>query len=422
MDRLKSFMHVIFFPFKKVGATHAVYKVSDEPDLKAIPQSRFLALDTLRGLCMIVMALDHARDFFSLGYVSSSPTDLAVTTPMVFFTRWITHIAPATFVLLAGMGIFFAGRRRTRKELAILCLTRGFWLVLLDQTLIHFYWSFSYNAHYLSFSVLWAIGISMIAMAGLIYLPRKWVAVIAGIMILGHNALDGICPEAFGPFRLLWGILHVSGVQTYGEYNFNVFYPVIPWIGVMAAGYLLGRVTQFECEFRRKFFLRSGILLIIAGVIIRSINIYGDLHPWSIQKTPLYTFLSFLNVTKYPPSLVFLLFFLGISMVLLCLLDRHWGSWIKPVKIFGEVPFFFYILHLPLYHIGGMLLALACFGKANWMLGYYAPKISPEGLSYIPSLLPTYVGWICGLLIIYPLCKKFAKLKVTKRSWWISYL
>ncbi|QSH42380.1 hypothetical protein P0136_03060 [Lentisphaerota bacterium ZTH] len=262
----------------------------------------------------------------------------------------------------------------------------------------------------------------MVAMAGLIYLPQKWITIIAGVMIFGHNVLDGISPEMFGPFRLLWNILHVFGIQTYGKYSFNVYFPIIPSVGIMAAGYLLGRVTQCEPKVRRKFFFTIGFLLLIAGVIVRAINIYGDPHPWSFQKNPMFTFLSFLNVTKYPPSLVLLLFFLGISMILIWLFDRPWGDWINPVKIFGEVPFFFYLLHLPLYHIGGILLALLCFGRANWMIGYYAPKVSPEGLSYIPSLLPTYIGWICGLFILYPICKKFAKIKVTNQSWWISYL
>ncbi|QOP46069.1 DUF1624 domain-containing protein [Sulfurimonas paralvinellae] len=384
-------------------------------------KERFEALDILRGLAMVIMALDHARDFFALDFVLSSPTDLAMTNMEVFLTRWITHFAAPTFIFLAGIGLFFASGRRTKSQLATLALTRGIWLIFLELTLVGFFWCFSSDFIYKpKVGVLFAIGIAMIAMSVIIYLPRYLIAFISLFLIFGHNMFDSIEPHMFKDYFWIWHLLHVPGNIYIGDIELRVIYPLAPWIGVMALGYLFGPVTKLPRADRKKVFLFTGLSFFVISIMLRWGNIYGDPSFWSPHPTLEYSIMSFLNFTKYPPSLIYILFLLGSAMMLMGLLDRPLGRWSEPLKVFGQVPFFFYILHIPLLHLGGIALALYVFNDASWL--FQAPLgETPSGYSYGYELLPTYLAWISAVVILYYPSRWFAGLKASRKDWWISY-
>jgi len=383
---------------------------------------RFIALDVLRGLTMVIMALDHSRDFFSLGWVYYAPTDISLTNLEVFFTRWITHFAAPTFMFLAGIGLYFASTRRTKKELAYLAISRGFWLIFLELTLVGFFWSF--NSEFITHpkvAVLFAIGVSMIGVGLLIYLPKYLMVIITAIIILGHNALDMVSAEYFGSFAWVWMLAHQPGDFLIGDITVRVIYPFFPWIGVMALGYLIGPLTKLPQLQRRKIFLRTGLLLLVFGILLRFSNIYGDTYTWLNYSSWDATFMSFMDFSKYPPSLVYLSVLLGVTLTLMSLFDRDLKGWSKPLEVFGQVPFFFYVLHIPILHLGGILLAQFMFGDSSWLFG--SPiKHSPQGYSYGSELLPTYIAWIAVVVGLYFPSRWFAKLKRERKDWWLSYL
>jgi len=383
---------------------------------------RFIALDVLRGLTMVIMALDHSRDFFALSWVYYAPTDIALTNLEVFFTRWITHFAAPTFMFLAGIGLFFASGRRTKGELAYLAISRGFWLIFLELTLVGFFWSF--NSEFLTHpkvAVLFAIGVAMISMGLLIYLPKWLIAIIAGVMLLGHDAFNGVVSSDLGAYAWVWMLLHEPGQFFIGDIQVRVVYPFVPWIGVMAMGYLVGPITKEPRIIRKKVFLIAGSFLLSFGVILRYLNIYGDKNNWLHYNSIETTLMSFMNFDKYPPSLIYLSVLLGIAMILMSLLDRDLGTWSKPLQTFGQVPFFFYVIHIPLLHGAGILLALVTFGDASWLYG--APiGHSPKEYSYGSELLPTYIAWIIVVVALYFPSRWFAELKKKRKDWWLSYL
>ena len=391
-------------------------------ELQAVKKERFEALDMLRGLTMVIMALDHARDFFALGFVLGAPTNLDFTNMEVFLTRWITHFAAPTFIFLAGIGLFFASGRRSKFELATLAFTRGLWLIFLELTIVGFFWSFSSDFVYQpKIGVLFAIGVCMIAMAGLIYLPKWLIAFIAVVMILGHNFFDGVSAESFGTFAWVWQLLHVRSSVYIRSIELRIISPFIPLIGVMALGYLFGPVTKLPRVERKQIFLFTGVALVVFALILRYWNIYGDSTLWSMQTTLELSIISFLNFTKYPASLIFLSLFLGVAMILMSLLDRELGKWSHPLRDVGQVPFFFYILHIPILHIAGIALALFVFGDASWLFrAELAP--TPQGYSYGFELLPTYVAWIGVVVLLYYPSRWFAQLKARRKDWWLSYL
>ncbi len=383
---------------------------------------RFVALDVLRGLTMVIMALDHSRDFFALGYVYFAPTDIDLTNLEVFFTRWITHFAAPTFIFLAGIGLFFASGRRTKNELASLAISRGIWLIFLELTLVGFFWSFSTDfIYHPKIAVLFTIGVCMIFMGLLIYLPKYLIGIIALCMIFGHNLFDGISAQSFGTYAWVWNLLHEGGVIHIGDIDLRVVYPFIPWIGVMALGYLFGPVTKMARDRRKRIFLLTGLSVLVFGLFLRYTNLYGDLIIWNHYEDFTSTFMSFLNFTKYPPSLIYLSTFLGIAMILMSIFDRDLGRWSNPLRDFGQAPFFFYLLHLPILHLGGVILAWFTFGDASWLFGAPLPH-SPEGLSYGSELIPTYIAWILVVIALYYPSRWFSQLKARRKDWWLSYL
>ena len=400
-------------------------------DPSAIPvppanaRPRLDSVDLLRGWIMVIMALDHVRDFFSRDAMLFDPTDLTQTTAPFFLTRWITHFCASVFFFLAGTGAFLsAGRGKSKGELARFLATRGLWLVVLELTLVRFGWTFAVDFQAVALMVIWALGLSMLALAGLIYLPLSAIAVFGAVLVAGHNLLDGVNAKAFGSLSWLWTILHVQdGFQIAPGFSAFVVYPLIPWIGVMACGYAFGVLLRKERAERRAVLLRLGLALTAAFVVLRAINIYGDPRPWTVQTSAIRTVLSFLDCTKYPPSLLFLLMTLGPSIVLLALCDRHLGALSRPFIVIGRVPLFFYLLHLPLIHGLAVLFAYVRHGYAGaiWNGPVFDSHASAFPPNYGYGLAGVYAMWLLVILLLYPLCRWFAALKQRRRDGWLSY-
>lgn len=397
------------------------------------PRPRIDSVDLLRGIVMVIMLLDHTRDFTHAGALQFDPTDLARTSPALFLTRWITHYCAPIFVFLAGTGAYLQlSRGKTKATLSKFLWTRGLWLILLEFTVVRFGFSFDLDYTFLGAAqVIWALGWSMIALAALIHLPLRAVAVFGiGMMVL-HNLLDPIqitpwqgpgspVPDAAAK---LWMVLHQQGLTPVGGFPSPivfVLYPLIPWIGVMAAGYAFGSLYELESERRRKILLRLGLGLATAFVAFRALNFYGDPSPWSVQKSGVFTALSFLNVTKYPPSLLFLLMTLGPALVGLWWFERPIKNAIGRALItFGQVPLFFYVLQWYTAHLIGLGLHLAA-GKPTEPL--FGPPIGGAPANFGFGLGVTYVAWIAGTLFLYPICRWYAGVKARRKDWWLSYL
>ena len=383
-------------------------------------------VDLLRGWVMILMALDHVRDFFSRDAMLFAPLDLTQTNAGIFLTRWITHFCAPAFCFLAGTGAFLSlGRGKTKRDLSWFLLTRGLWLVFLELTLVQFGWTFRIDPHWLGGAVIWSLGWSMVILAVLIHLPIWGVAGIGLIMIAGHNLLDDISPQALGSWSWLWTVLHVpGGIQIAPNFSLFIAYPLVPWIGVMAVGYGFGVILQRDRAERRKLLLILGASLTAAFVVLRASNIYGDPAHWSAQKSALFTIFSFLKCTKYPPSLLFLLMTLGPAIIALGLLDRSLGKAARPIIVFGRVPLFYYLLHIPLIHLLAVLFAYLKHGAAGGV--WLGPPWDPETVALYPKdygygLFGVYAVWLLVILLLYPLCRWFADLKQRRREAWLSY-
>ena len=314
---------------------------------------RIASVDLLRGLVMVLMTLDHVRAFFS--NAQFSPLDLTQTTLPLFLTRWVTHLCAPSFVFLAGVSAYFSLRRRNSKgQLARHLLTRGLWLLILELTIVNLAWTFDPTFSFFFTGVLWAIGWSMIVLAALIQLPTVSIGAIGLFVMVFHNLLDPIQADQLGDWNWLWAVLHQRQMFTlFQERQFFLGYPLIPWIGVMAAGYAFGSVFELPHSQRQPLLRRLGGGLIVAFVVLRMLNLYGDPNPWSVQSNFLYTLLSFINCHKYPPSLLFLLMTLGPAILLLELFERRKFKLLKPLVLFGQVPLFFYVVHLLLIHLAG---------------------------------------------------------------------
>ena len=375
---------------------------------------RVPSVDLLRGIVMVLMALDHTRDFFS--NLRFPPEDLSRATPLLFFTRWITHFCAPVFFLLAGVGASLMLRAgRSRKDVSLFLLTRGLWLAFLEVTILHFFWNFNFALPRFLL-VLWALGMSMVILAGAIFLPRAAVATIGVVMIAGHNLLDGITPQSLGAFAPFWHVLHVPGFAW--PPAVFVAYPLIPWCGVMMVGFALGAVFDWEAGRRKRFLLRAGIAATIGFVLLRILNGYGDPRDWSAQATGAMTVASFLNLNKYPPSLLYLLMTLGPALVALRLFDNARGKLVDFVSVYGRVPMFYYVVHILVIHLLASAFALVQGGEA----GFLGLDISAFPEWYGTNLAGVYVAWIVVVLILYIPCRWFANLKARRRDKWLSYL
>lgn len=385
-------------------------------------RSRIDSIDVLRGIIMILMALDHTRDFF--GDLGASPTNLATTSIPLFLTRWITHFCAPVFFLLTGTGAFLSLRRMSRGELSRFLLTRGLWLILLEVTAIRFLWQFNVDYQVLLLNVIWALGWAMILLALLVHLP-VWVITAFGlILIAGHNLFDGVQAASLGAWQPIWHLLHVPGFLWDAPGRIFIAYPLIPWIGVTAVGYALGQVYSWEGERRRRFLLRAGLGAVGAFLVLRAINIYGDPLRWSPQANGPFTVLSFINTTKYPPSLLFLLMTLGPALLLLRALDGGTPRVLRPALTYGRVPFFYYLMHIVVLHLLAVVLAALRFGDVAPM--FQSPSVDRFPITQPPGWplpLPlVYLLWAGVVVSLYPLCRWFASLRARNPGRWLSYL
>jgi uncharacterized membrane protein len=409
--------------------------------------SRVDSIDLLRGIVMVIMMLDHTRDFAHSGALLFDPTDLSQTTTTLFLTRWITHFCAPVFVFLAGTGAYLQlARGKSKRDLSKFLITRGLWLILLELTIVKFGVFFSFDYRFFGFlQVIWVIGVSMIVLAGLIHLPLKVTASFGLLMIFLHNLLDGIKIEGWrGPETpvpslgaKLWILLH-EPFQFFPILGFPspvvmVIYNIIPWVSVMAAGYAFGSIYQKDANERRSLLLWMGGIATSLFIVLRAVNLYGDPAHWSRQKNLVFTVLSFLNTTKYPPSLLFLLMTLGPAMLALwwfespsrpgngdrSLLTRFRKAFVT----FGRVPLFFYLLQWYTAHLIAVVAGLIAGQPVAYQFLSPIDKFGgppPAGIGF--PLWMTYLFWIGGVLLLYPLCKWFAGVKARRKDWWLSYL
>lgn len=416
--------------------------VDSLPEPQQPARGRIDSIDLLRGIVMVIMMLDHTRDFVHSGALLFDPTDLTKTTTAVFLTRWITHFCAPVFVFLAGTGAYLQlARGKSKRELSRFLLTRGLWLIVLEFTLVRLGATFSFDYRFLGMmQVIWVIGASMIILAALIHLPLRAVAGFGFAMVALHNLFDRPRFQVAGwqgpgsPVPSLWAKLWIVLHQAFTVFPIAwfpspvvvVIYPLIPWVGVMALGYAFGKLYQMDVRERRRWLIIMGAVTTALFVVLRAINRYGDPSNWAPQKNTLFTILSFLNTTKYPPSLLYLLMTLGPALLLLAWFEVNQsagGRLRQALVTFGRVPLFFYLLQWPTAHLIGVVAGLIAGQNVAGQFESPIDKFShpPEpGLGF--RLWIVYVCWIVGVLLLYPLCKWFAGVKARRRDWWLSYL
>jgi uncharacterized membrane protein len=392
--------------------------------------NRVASVDALRGAVMILMALDHVRDFFHRAAMSSSPTDLRVTTSILFLTRWVTHLCAPVFMLTAGLGAHFFWQlgRRTKRQLSWFLVTRGVWLIALELTVMQLAYNFDISATYPIFLlVLWVLGVCMVALSALVWLPLPALLGFSVATIALHHLLDSVSARSFGPWSPIWNLLHQVGAFPLAGRVFIAAYPLVPWIAVMALGFCLGPVFQRTTAERQRTLIGLGAGMTVAFLIVRAINVYGDPAPWSSQPALMYTTLSFLNTTKYPPSLAFLLMTLGPALLLLGVFERVSFKRRNPLMVFGRVPLFYFVLHFFAAHAAALLVAVAVYGSAAWAFMWQpVPSMGGPQNAFPPNfgydLWVTYVVWAAIVAGLYPLCAWFARVKEQRRDWWLAYL
>jgi len=422
----------------------------DAPPQPVTPtKGRIDSIDLLRGIVMVVMMLDHTRDFVHrdvmLGF---DPTDLSKTNVILFFTRWITHYCAPIFVFLAGTGTYLQFvRGKSKRDLSRFLVTRGLWLIFLEFTLVRISVTFNVDYRFLGImQVIWVIGVSMIVLAALIHLPLRVVGAFGVGMIVLHNLLDRFHVQGWqGPnspvpgfgaklFILLHQPFEAFPVVWWPSPVVAVIYPLIPWVGVMAAGYAFGAIYKWDAGRRRRLLLRLGTSATVLFVVLRAINLYGDPSHWSRQGTFAFTILSFLNTTKYPPSLLFLLMTLGPAFLALAWFETNKATQAAPrsqgvagklrgaLITFGRVPLFFYLLQWPTAHFISVIVHLVAGKPVAWMFRSAVDSFVPPPPGVGFNLAVVYLCWIAGVLLLYPLCKWFAGVKARRRDWWLSYL
>jgi len=403
-------------------------------ELTAI-RNRIQSIDILRGLVMVIMALDHVRDFFykaDLGKAADAamdPTNMQTTYPALFFTRWITHFCAPIFVFLAGVSVYLMCQRKSKKEVSLFLIKRGFWLVFVEVIIITFSWTFNPFFNVFILQVIWAIGVSMILLGLLVLLPYRIIFALGFLIVGGHNIMDYPFISSGLKGTILSDLLYFSNFSAYQLWEghfFLIVYAFLPWTGVMLLGYCFGRLFQSNVDplWRRKMLLGIGTGLIVLFIILRATNLYGDPVPWSPQpRGVLYTFLSFLNLNKYPPSLLFLCMTIGPGILFLAFIEKVQNRFTKIMNVYGRVPMLYYILHFYLIHI----IVVIVF----YLQGFGTKDIIPEGLPFFfkPNglgfgLLGVYAIWLLVVVLLYPICKKYDRYKTThaKEKWWLSYI
>jgi uncharacterized membrane protein len=406
-----------------MAVTHKSRASSAVPEPVAALSRRVVAVDVIRGLIMIIMALDHTRDFFSSALVNA--TDPAQSWPMLFFTRWITHLCAPGFVALAGTSIYLQRQRgRTRGQTAQRLATRGLWLLFVEVAIVSPGLFFTYHFHFLQ--VIYAIGGSMILLAALQYLPTPWVAGYGFAMVALHNLADRISPDHLSHGAAAWKLLLSGGAfMEHGRLWALDLYPVLPWSGVMALGFAFGAVVALPGQKRRARSLWLGLGALALFVALRLANVYGDPQPFQYLRTAQQTAMSFLNVTKYPPSLEYVCVTLGVLLVLFALADslleeRRILPALHVVEIYGRVPFFYYVLHFYTVHL--LSLFAVMFALHTVHVNPPTPIFNPPPPGAGFGLPIVYLIWACVVAALYLPCRWFAGVKARRRDWWLSYL
>ncbi len=389
------------------------------------PKQRIQSIDILRGIVMIIMALDHVRDYFHPHAFDDSPTNLATTTTLLFFTRWITHFCAPVFVFLSGISAFLAGQNKTTKELSAFLIKRGLWLVFVEITLITFAWTFNPFFNTIILQVIWAIGWSMFFLGLMVKTSPKIILIVGCVLFFGHDIFDLITLPNVGAASVLENFLFTSTFKKYPIAPTRIMvdaYAILPWTGIMFLGYWFGKIyTAMNVQERKKILFNSGFVLISLFIILRYINLYGDPAQWSRQNSGLFTFLSFINVTKYPPSLEYSCITLGPALIALGMLEHFRGKLAGIFRIYGRVPFFYYVLHLYLIHV----ICVIFFFASGYRIKDITDKQAPfffRPLHFGFDLWVVYAIWIFVVAVLYFPCKWFNKYRSTHYKWWLSYL
>jgi len=384
-------------------------------------KERIKSIDIVRGIIMIIMTLDHSRDF--LHFPGPSPLDMQTTTVILFFTRWITHFCAPGFVFLSGVSVYLAGQRRTKRELSIFLLKRGLWLILSDILIISLLFTFDLQYHLIILEVLWATGFGMIILALLLRAPMPVITILTFIILFGHNVLDYIQLPAGG----LAGALSKMLLSARGVFiplgagrSIAVLYAVIPWAGALLLGYGFGRLYQtgYDATKRKRILLLSGASAVVLFLILRLINHYGDPSPWVSQRNIIHTLLSFLNVTKQSPSLLFFLITLGPLMILLSFTEKTAGPFAGFCRVYGKVPYFYFILHLSLLRLLNIGLAI----MSGLPLKSDGSPIVWQVEGFGLPLWVVYLFWIAVVMLLYFPCRWYGNYKQSNRTWWLSYI
>ncbi len=388
-------------------------------------QKRIQSVDVLRGLVMVIMALDHTRDFFHSRAMVDNPLNLETTTVALFFTRFITHYCAPVFVFLSGTSAYLQRNKKSKAELSSFLMKRGLWLIFVEIVVINFLFSFDPGYHFVALQVIWSIGISMIILGLMVWLPLPAILVTGLVIVLGHDLLDAFELSHKAPFPLWYDLIHHSGGHALNEHhNLFVMYPFLPWAGLMMLGYCVGVIMRSENAWlRRRFLIGTGLAMLLFFIVVRWSNFYGDPAPWSSQSTLLYTFLSFINVSKYPPSLLYICITIGPALIFLALFENTQNAFTRFISVYGRVPFFYYVLHFALIH---SLSTIAFFMRGHsfeegWNNTEAFSKFSIPGEGY--PLAIVYLIWAFVFLSLYPLCKWYDRYRAAhKEKWWLSYL
>ena len=390
--------------------------------MTTITNSRIQSIDLLKGLVMVIMALDHVRDYFHYSAFFFDATDASQTTWPIFFTRFITHFCAPAFSFLAGTSAFMIGKRKAPAELSSFLFKRGLWLVFVEIIIINFAWKFNIHFSHIGLQTIWSLGVSMIVLAGLIHLPKKLILAFSLVIIFGHNLLDNIHFKG----SYLWSMLHQPQKFEFAEGHTVVFaYSLLPWIAVMSLGYCFGSLydSSFDAAKRKKILNSLGIGSLILLVILMALNTYFDQEQWTKFDDLSRTLMYILDVSKYPPSLMYLLITLGCSFLFLANTEKLKGKIVAFFCVFGRVPFFYYILHIYLIHLLAAFAAyFTGFGWQALVLPKFITRVEAlKGYGF--NLITVYLVWIVVILLLYPLCKKFDAYKQShKEKWWLSYL
>ncbi|MFD0763748.1 DUF1624 domain-containing protein [Mucilaginibacter lutimaris] len=392
----------------------------------AATKQRIQSIDILRGIIMLIMALDHVREYFHISAITSDPTNLATTTPLLFFTRWVTHYCAPTFVFLSGLSAYLAGTRRTKSELSGFLIKRGLWLIFVELAVISLALTLDPLYHGFALQVIWAIGVSMVLLGLLVRLPLRLIGALGILIIVGHNLLDNISLAPNSPGDVLMKLFLTSrGALVFLDKTHIVFilYAVLPWAGVMFLGYAFGSIYQlkFTPPKRKTMLTYCSTLMFIAFVVLRLINVYGDQSPWAVNNSNVYTVMSFLNVSKYPPSLDYCLLTLSAALIILALTEEATGKLAAFFKVYGSVPFFYYVCHFYLIRTLSIVVFFLQGYNTSQIITPNVPFLFvPPGFGF--SIGGVYLLWLAIILALYYPCKWFSKYKQTHAQWWLSYL